>query len=135
MQLTLRAHWLLPGATLLFACATSPDRLPFDVRPAMGALRADTEAIGRALVDGAAQAAAEPAHRIAEMRLSVGYADETDPEFLSYEAALRDQAQVLAEALDANETTIARSAFSRLLDRCDQCHDRFRPGGASGLRR
>lgn len=135
MRLLPRAHWWLPGATALFACATSSTTLPFDARPAMGVLRADTEAIGRALANGHLRDAGEPAARIAEVRLSVGYAHEVDPVFRSYEAALRDQAKVLSEAIEADQPAVARAAFSGLLDRCDRCHATFRPGGVSGSRR
>jgi cytochrome c556 len=122
------------AACALLACASAarPPELPFDARPTMRAVLADTRRIAQVLEDGALADALPSARRLATLRIARAR-DGIDPRFLAAEASLRAGAAPLVDALRAGDRAAAARDFDALLLRCDACHATFRPGGVAGL--
>ncbi|MFH0947060.1 MAG: hypothetical protein V2A76_17865 [Planctomycetota bacterium] len=104
--------------------------LPFDARPAMGSMREDAAEIARILGAGRSLDAVTPARRLAEIQLGPGL--EPPPEFRELEEGFRAAAAALSESLDRGEQRENGVRYRVMLERCDACHERFRPGGMAG---
>ncbi|MBI4880811.1 MAG: cytochrome c [Planctomycetes bacterium] len=123
--------WPLLAAVLAACAGDAPGGPPpFDVRPAMEAVREDAARIARLLAAGALADAVLPARRLAELRLAPGL--DAPPRFRELEETFRGKAADLASALQAEDGAAAARSFDDLLLGCAACHATFRPGGAAG---
>ena len=122
------------AACLLLGCSAADPRadLPFDARPTMRAVLADSRTIAGVLDDGPLADAMPPARRLATLKIARQPAG-VDPGFLAAEARLRDAAIELEQTLRAADRKAARRSFDTLLRQCAACHEAFRPGGVAGL--
>ncbi len=128
----LRPVHMIPLA-FVAACAGHPapaPALPFDLRPAMDSIRADTAAIRIALDQKPLAQAVSPAYRLAHVELGPGY--DAPDEFRRLEQELRATSAQLLAALEREHGNEASLQFERLLRRCDACHAVYRPSGVVG---
>ncbi len=108
------------------ACRSAGDPLPFDAGAAMHAVREDAADVARRLDRGRLLDAVSPAYRLSTLRIAPGR--EAPTEFRALEADLRDAAARLVDALESGSLQEATRSFEAVLDRCDACHARYRPG-------
>ena len=124
---------MVAASLLILAGCLGPEpapQLPFDARPVMGSMREDAAEIGRILGAGRSLDAVAPARRLAEIRLGAGV--ELPADFRELEERFRVAAAALSESLDREERREVSVRNRVMLERCDACHERFRPGGMSG---
>ena len=113
-------------------CRSTDVDLPDHLAPLMRGLRDDARIVARSLATERWDGAAEAAMRLTQARLVDPAADPVDEQFPAYERAYRAQAADLLDSLRAGRARDAEVSFSRLIDRCDACHARYRPGGLPG---
>jgi len=131
----------LPCLAALLGAFTGCDRaptgppvpsLPFNVRPNMAYLKTDYRELEIALKRGDLQRVKMPAKRIQNTWLGRGY-DDVHPAFRGFEKIMRAEAGRLLSAAEQGDLELARAQLATLTRNCNDCHTKFRPGGASEL--
>ena len=128
---------LLPGCVLLLGALSGCGRdagppvptLPFNVRPNMAYLKTDYRALTLALKRGDLGRVETPSKRIQNTWLGRGYED-VNPAFRAHEKVMRKEAGKLRNAAEQGNLELARTHFENLTRNCNDCHAKFRPGGA-----
>ncbi len=96
----------------------------------MNGLREDARSIAVALASRRLALASEPCGRLAVV--SIGRdGDPLDAEFKERASELRSAAAELARVIETGRQGDAENAFARVIERCDACHARYRPGAAA----
>lgn len=129
LQTGLLAGLLLLGLPTCFT-GSEPDPLPFDLRPAMASVQRDAAHVARFLAAGRPAESLPVLARLSGLRLSDRPGVPADFERLEQE--FKNAAREMVAAIEAQDRRRTSRRFSTLLDRCDACHARYRPGGIAG---
>jgi len=130
-----RLGWLAL-ALLVFATLGGCDRrtrndvprLPFDVRPTMGAMRLDCRVVRQAIERENLAAGMQAIARLRDRRINRKKVDAPES-FNALEQGLKERIEALYQTMSADDQAGSEVALTAMLEQCSACHTAYRALG------